>query len=64
MANTHCLVDRGRPPPCLVYGKSENIDCAWVQLRTEYSHSTAVASSRLFHKRRLCGVLQKIQTLR
>lgn len=61
--NTHCLVDRGRSPPCFVHSEGENVDCAWVQLSAEYSHSTAVTPLGLLCKMRLCGIL-KIQTPR
>ena len=61
IGNTHCLCDRGRSPPCLVYSEGENIDCPWVQLSAEHSQSTAVTPNRLLFKIRLCGVLQ-IQT--
>lgn len=56
MGDTHCLVDRGRPPSFLVYSKSDNVDCAWVQLFGQYSHCTAISPNWLY-KMRLCGVL-------
>lgn len=58
MGKTHRLVDRGRSPPCLVYSEGEHIDCAWVQLGAEYSHSTAVTPLGLLCKMRLCGFLK------
>lgn len=63
MGNTHCLVDRGRCPPCLVYSKSNNVDFAWMHLCAEYSNFTTVTPNGLLDKTRLRGVL-KIQTPR
>lgn len=61
--NTHCLVDRGRVSPCLLYSEGENVDCTWVQLSAEYSHSTLVTPNGLLYKMELRGIL-KIQTSR